>query len=153
LIKVAAIFLFLGGIASLLLGVSNAHGQQQGNQFLPSTTQTLPSSIQQQPPPTAKFNPPIQQQPQQQLPNQQQQYSPQLQGQFNQPQQQQQLQQLFNPESVVACMDKVLDDSIIKASSLTIKNDFNHNITIGITEPFIANQPNIGIKSLCGEMK
>lgn len=77
LIKVAAIFLLLGGIASLLLGVSNAHGQQQGNQFLPSTTQTLPLSIQQQPPPTAKFNPPIQQQPQQQLPNQQQQYSPQ----------------------------------------------------------------------------
>jgi hypothetical protein len=145
LLTIGVIMMLLGGIGSLLLAVTKAHGQTQqpGQQYLPAPTTTFPPSIQ---PPTAKFNPPItSQQPQQsqpQQPQQPQQSQQQLPQQLPNQQLQQQSQQgqpLYNVAQVMACLHNVLDDSIIKASSMTIQNNLNHTISLGLKQSIIAN--------------
>jgi len=71
---------------------------------------------------------------------QQPQYPPQ--AQFSQPQQQQG-QPLYNVTQVVNCLNKVLADSIMKASSLTIQNNLNGTLSLGLKEAFVTNATNM----------
>jgi hypothetical protein len=64
---------------------------QQGQQFLPPPTATYPPSTNQHQPPAAQFGPP----------------------QYSLP------QQLFNPQFVVQCLDRVLNDSIMNGNNST----------------------------------
>jgi hypothetical protein len=66
----------------------------------------------------------------------QNQTSPYLQQPFSQPQQQQQLVQLYNPSQVVACLNNVLAQSIIKAGTL---NNNTRGITAGVNSTFMDN--------------
>ena len=66
----------------------------------------------------------------------QNQTSPYLQQPFSQPQQQQQLGQLYNPSQVVACLNNVLAQSIIKAGTL---NNNTRGITAGVNSTFMDN--------------
>ena len=71
---------------------------------------------------------------------QQPQYPPQ--AQFSQPQQQQG-QPLYNVTQVINCLNKVLADSIMKASSLTIQNNLNGTLSLGLKEAFVTNATNM----------
>jgi hypothetical protein len=71
---------------------------------------------------------------------QQPQYPPQ--AEFSQPQQQQG-QPLYNVTQVVNCLNKVLADSIMKASSLTIQNNLNGTLSLGLKEAFVTNATNM----------
>jgi hypothetical protein len=64
---------------------------QQGQQFLPPPTATYPPYMNQQQPPTAQFGPPQHPPP----------------------------QQLFNPQFVVQCLDRILNDSIMNGNNST----------------------------------
>ena len=66
----------------------------------------------------------------------QNQTSPYLQQPFSQPQQQQQLVQLYNPSQVVACLNNVLAQSILKAGIL---NNNTRGITAGVNSTFMDN--------------
>ena len=116
------LLIHIGGIASLLLAITHAQAQQ----------------ITQQPPFTNQFaqQPQIQQQiPQQQYPLQQQ---PPLQPQL------QQGQPLYNPNQVIACLNHVLVDSMVKAGttgSLTLHNN-TKGVAPGLNQTFIQNATN-----------
>ena len=111
------LLILIGGIASLLLTITHAQAQQ----------------ITQQPPFTQPQQPQMQQQiPQQQYPLQQQ---PPLQPQL------QQGQPLYNPNQVIACLNHVLVDSMVKAGttpSLTLHNN-TKGVTPGLNQTFIQN--------------
>ena len=133
--------------------IKHVQAQQTGlypSQYLPpsqfSQQQQLPQPTQQP-----------QQQPspyQQPYPQQQQPYPQQQQPQYQQPQYPSQLQQqfrlaptanfttgqpLYNVSQVVNCLDRNLDNAIIKASALTIQS-LNHTVSLGIKQAFIANE-------------
>jgi hypothetical protein len=122
------LYLIYGGFVCLVVSffilASEASGQQQ--QIPPP--QTLHSA----PPQTSQpSSPQLQQAPQQQIPQQPPQQQP-----FSQPQQQQQLVQLYNPNQVVACLNNVLAQSIMKAAT------FDNNtraITTGVNSTFMDN--------------
>jgi hypothetical protein len=46
---------------------------------------------------------------------------------------------LYNVSKVVNCLNHVLDDSIVKASSLNIQNNLNHTLSLGLKQAFIMN--------------
>jgi hypothetical protein len=119
-------------VISLFLA-SEVSGQQQQIQapqtLQPAPPQTpQPSSPQLQQPPQQQIP---QQPPQQQIPQQPpQQQIPQ------QPQQGQQLVQLYNPNQVVACLNNVLAQSIMKAATL---NNNTRGISAGVNSTFMDN--------------
>ncbi len=127
------LYLIFGGLVCLVLSplflTSEASGQQQ--QIQPP--QTLQSPPQQIPPPQ---QPQMQQQiPQQQYPLQQQ---PLLQPQL------QQGQPLYNPNQVIACLNQVLVDSMVKAGTtpdLTLHNN-TKGAAPGLNQTFIQNATN-----------
>ena len=127
------LYLIFGGLVCLVLSplflTSEASGQQQ--QIQPP--QTLQSPPQQIPQPQ---QPQMQQQiPQQQYPLQQQ---PQVQPQL------QQGQPLYNPNQVVACLNHVFVDSLVKAGTtgaLTLKTNGTSVVT-GLNQTFINNATN-----------
>jgi hypothetical protein len=114
-------FVFLVVISLFL--ASEVSGQQQ--QIQPP--QTLQSAPPQTPQPSA---PQLQQPPQQQIPQQP------PQQQIPQQPPQQQLVQLYNPNQVVACLNNVLAQSIMKAA--TIGNN-SRGITTGVNSTFMDN--------------
>jgi len=118
LLNVGVTLILLGAIGSLLLAITKASGQQQPQYQQP---QPQPPSQQQpytqQQPPTARFLPP------------QQQPAPGM-------------MQLMNESKVIGCLNKVLDDSIVRASSLTIQNNMNHTVSLGLRQSFIINATN-----------
>jgi|SRR6266487_39321 len=117
------ILMLIGGIASLLLTITHAQAQQIMPQPPPST-QRQPQQLQMQ-----------QQIPQQQYPLQQQ---PQVQPQL------QQGQPLYNPNQVVACLNHVFVDSLVKAGTtgaLTLKTNGTSVVT-GLNQTFINNATN-----------
>ena len=122
------LYLIYGGFVCLVVGslflASEVSGQQQ--QIQPP--QTLQSAPPQTPQPSS---PQVQQPPQQQIPQQPSQQQP-----FSQPQQQQQLVQLYNPNQVVACLNNVLAQSIMKAATL---NNNTRGITTGVNSTFMDN--------------
>ena len=118
----AVILMLIGGFASLLLAITHAQAQQITQQ--PPFTQPQPQQPQMQ-----------QQIPQQQSPLQQQ---PPLQPQL------QQGQPLYNPNQVIACLNHVLVDSIVKAGTtpnLTLHNN-TKGVAPGLNQTFIQNATN-----------
>ncbi len=116
------ILMLIGGIASLLLAITHAQAQQITQQ--PPFTQPQPQQPQMQ-----------QQIPQQQYPLQQQ---PPLQPQLGQG------QPLYNPNQVIACLNHVLVDSMVKAGttgSLTLHNN-TKGVAPGLNQTFIQNATN-----------
>ena len=116
------ILILIGGIASLLLEITHAQAQQVTQQ--PPFTQPQPQQPQMQ-----------QQIPQQQYPLQQQ---PPLQPQL------QQGQPLYNPNQVIACLNHVLVDSMVKAGTtpnLTLHNN-TKGAAPGLNQTFIQNATN-----------
>ena len=71
--------------------------------------------------------------------------SGQQQPQFTQPQQQPApgMMQLMNESKVIGCLNKVLDDSIIRGSEITIQNNLNHTVSMGLRQSFIINATNM----------
>ena len=128
------LYLIYGGFVCLVVGSlflgSEVSGQQQQIQP-PQTLQSAPS--QQIPQPQ---QPQMQQQiPQQQYPLQQQ---PPLQPQL------QQGQPLYNPNQVIACLNHVLVDSMVKAGitpNLTLHNN-TKGVAPGLNQTFIQNATN-----------
>src|SRR2546425_3112207 len=117
------ILILIGEIASLLLTITHAQAQQLIQQPPPST-HPQPQQPQMQ-----------QQIPQQQYPLQQQ---PQVQPQL------QQGQPLYNPNQVVACLNHVFVDSLVKAGTtgaLTLKTNGTSVVT-GLNQTFINNATN-----------
>lgn len=122
LIIFGVIFMLIGGIATLLLAITHAQAQQMIQQ--PPYTQLQPQQPQMQ-----------QQIPQQQYPLQQQ---PPLQPQL------QQGQPLYNPNQVIACLNHVLVDSMVKAGttgSLTLHNN-TKVFAPGLNQTFVQNATN-----------
>jgi len=116
------ILILTGGMASLLHAITHAQAQQITQQ--PPFTQPQPQQPQMQ-----------QQIPQQQYPLQQQ---PPLQPQL------QQGQPLYNENQVIACLNHVLVDSMVKAGttpSLTLHNN-TKGVTPGLNQTFIQNATN-----------
>jgi len=116
------ILILIGGIASLLHAITHSQAQQITQQ--PPFTQPQPQQPQMQ-----------QQIPQQQYPLQQQ---PPLQP------QPQQGQPLYNKNQVIACLNHVLVDSMVKAGttpSLTLHNN-TKGVTPGLNQTFIQNATN-----------
>jgi len=116
------ILILIGGIASLLHAITHSQAQQITQQ--PPFTQPQPQQPQMQ-----------QQIPQQQYPLQQQ---PPLQP------QPQQGQPLYNENQVIACLNHVLVDSMVKAGttpSLTLHNN-TKGVTPGLNQTFIQNATN-----------
>jgi len=116
------ILILTGGMASLLHAITHAQAQQITQQ--PPFTQPQPQQPQMQ-----------QQIPQQQYPLQQQ---PPLQPQL------QQGQPLYNKNQVIACLNHVLVDSMVKAGttpSLTLHNN-TKGVTPGLNQTFIQNATN-----------
>jgi hypothetical protein len=113
------LYLIFGGLVCLvvisLFLASEVSGQQQ--QIQP------PQTLQSAPPQTPQPSSPQLQQPPQQQP-------------FSQPQQQQQLVQLYNPNQVVACLNNVLAQSIMKAATL---NNNTRGISAGVNSTFMDN--------------
>jgi hypothetical protein len=113
------LYMIYGGFVCLVVGslflASEVSGQQQ--QIQP------PQTLQPAPPQTPQPSSPQLQQPPQQQP-------------FSQPQQQQQLVQLYNPNQVVACLNNVLAQSILKAATL---NNNTRGITTGVNSTFMDN--------------
>ncbi len=150
------ILMLIGGIASLLLTITHAQAQQIMPQPPPST-QRQPQQLQmQQQIPQQQY--PLQQQPQvqpQPPSTQPQPQQPQMQQQIpqqqyplqQQPQVQPQLQQgqpLYNPNQVVACLNHVFVDSLVKAGTtgaLTLKTNGTSVVT-GLNQTFINNATN-----------
>src|SRR5438309_6814329 len=150
------ILILIGGIASLLLTITHAQAQQIIQQPPPST-QPQPQQLQmQQQIPQQQY--PLQQQPQvqpQPPSTQPQPQQPQMQQQIpqqqyplqQQPQVQPQLQQgqpLYNPNQVVACLNHVLVDSMVKAGTtpnLTLHNN-TKGVAPGLNQTFIQNATN-----------
>ena len=113
------ILMLIGGIASLSLAITHAQAQQITQR--PPFTQPQPQQPQMQ-----------QQIPQQQYPLQQQ---PPLQPQLGQG------QPLYNPNQVIACLNHVLVDSMVKAGttpSLTLHNN-TKGVAPGLNQTFIQN--------------
>lgn len=101
--------------------------QQQFPQYQPG--QQLPSPYQSQQPQQQPYQNPYQQ-PYQTPPT----------AQFQQPQQPPAgFGQLMNQSQVITCLNRVLDDSIMRGSSLTIQNNMNHTVSLGLKQSFIAN--------------
>ena len=126
LFKICITLWVIGSVFGLSL--AKASGQQQ-----PQFTQP-----QQQPQYPYQYQQPQPQQPSQQQPYTQQQPPT---ARFLPPQQQPApgMMQLMNESKVIGCLNKVLDDSIMKASSLTIQNNLNKTITLGVKEAFVTN--------------
>lgn len=136
LLNVGVTLILLGAIGSLLLAITKASGQQQPQFTQPQQQPQYPYQYQQPQP-----QPPSQQQPSQQQPYTQQQPPT---ARFLPPQQQPApgLMQLMNESKVIGCLNKVLDDSIVRASSLTIQNNTNHTVSLGLRQSFIINATN-----------
>ena len=131
LLNVGVTLILLGAIGSLLLAITKASGQQQ-----PQFTQP-----QQQPQYPYQYQQPQPQQPSQQQPYTQQQPPT---ARFLPPQQQPApgMMQLMNESKVIGCLNKVLDDSIIRGSEITIQNNINHTVSMGLRQSFIINATN-----------
>ena len=144
------ILILTGGMASLLHAITHAQAQQitqqppftQPQPQQPQMQQQIPQQqypLQQQRPP---FTQPQPQQPQMQQQIPQQQYPLQ-----QQPPLQPQLQQgqpLYNKNQVIACLNHVLVDSMVKAGttpSLTLHNN-TKGVTPGLNQTFIQNATN-----------
>ena len=128
------LYLIFGGLACLVLSplllTSEVSGQQQQIQP-PKTLQSPPQQIPQPQQPQMQ-----QQVPQQQYPLQQQ---PLLQPQL------QQGQPLYNPNQVIACLNHVLVDSMVKAGTtpnLTLHNN-TKGVAPGLNQTFIQNATNM----------
>ena len=116
------ILILISGFASLVLAITHAQAQQITQQ--PPLTQPQPQQPQMQ-----------QQIPQQQYPLQQQ---PPLQPQL------QQGQPLYNKNQVIACLNHVLVDSMVKAGTtpnLTLHNN-TKGVAPGLNQTFIQNATN-----------
>ena len=119
-------------VSFLLQIILSASGQQQ-----PQFTQR-----QQQPQYPYQYQQPQPQQPSQQQPYTQQQPPT---ARFLPPQQLPApgMMQLMNESKVIGCLNKVLDDSIIRGSEITIQNNLNHTVSMGLRQSFIINATNM----------
>jgi hypothetical protein len=52
------------------------------------------------------------------------------------------MMQLMNESKVIGCLNKVLDDSIVRGSEITIQNNINHTVSMGLRQSFIINATN-----------
>ena len=116
LFKIGITLWVIGSVFGLLLPKASGQQQPQYQQPQPQPPSQQQPYTQQQPP-TARFLPP------------QQQPAPGM-------------MQLMNESKVIGCLNKVLDDSIVRASSLTIQNNMNHTVSLGLRQSFIINATN-----------
>jgi hypothetical protein len=140
LFKMGITLWVIGSVFGLLL--AKASGQQQPQFAQPQQQPQYPYQYQ-QPRPQQQFPQPGQQQ--QQIPQQPyqiptQQYPPT--AQFRPQQPPAGFGQLMNESQVITCLNRVLDDSIMRGSSLTIQNNMNHTVSLGLKQSFIINATN-----------